>query len=586
MQAKLEAVAAMAVKEAGVRLRVCRVSGSTLVAIAIAVAFMVSATAFGATITVGSLSDTAAPHICTLRDAISSANLKTRTNGCIAGTGSDIINFSVAGRIALASDLPEVTDSKLTITGPALPGIAIYGGGSLQVMQIAASANVSLSNLTIVHASSTSPGPVGGAIQNLGKLSVTNSVFRENQASLSGNGGGAISNDGSLDVINSTFADNSSELGGAIHNKGSLTVVNSTFSSNSSSDDGGAIYNNGTLDVTNSTFAGNNCDAYGGGIATSGSLAVASSTFSGNSSGAQGGGIYLGGGPMTITNSTFAGNVGGGATVAVGGLDVMIVNSTFSSNVGTGVQVVRHGVTIKNTILANNSGGSCSGVIFDHGYNIADDSSCGFSATGSLNDTDPMLDPSGLQKNGGPTETIGLLSGSPAIDVIPLAACANQASPPSPAIADQRGFPRPDDNESNCDSGAYEVQDADAPFSAFAGTMTIASSTGTLDMASRFKLGPGASIDPTTQLVGLSVGNYAVRLPVGSFVKNSAGYLYHGTINGVFLRAFIKSTAAPRVYSLILGSSVGSSLTGNIQTPVTLTIGDNFGSALMFATVK
>jgi hypothetical protein len=65
-----------------------------------------------------------------------------------------------------------------------------------------------------------------------------------------------------------------------------------------------------------------------------------------------------------------------------------------------------------------------------------------------LQNTNPLLDPSGLQNNGGPTQTIALQQGSPAINHIPIARC--------PAT-DQRGVKRPDDgNEQYCDIGAYE----------------------------------------------------------------------------------------------------------------------------------
>jgi hypothetical protein len=117
--------------------------------------------------------------------------------------------------------------------------------------------------------------------------------------------------------------------------------------------------------------------------------------------------------------------------------------------------------SFKSTILATSgSGGNCSGTITDAGYNISDDLSCGFSATGSHDSTDPKLDPAGLSNNGGPTETIALLDGSPAIDAIPLADCTDQASLPNPIITDQRLFPRPDAGEANCDIGAYESQDS------------------------------------------------------------------------------------------------------------------------------
>jgi hypothetical protein len=111
--------------------------------------------------------------------------------------------------------------------------------------------------------------------------------------------------------------------------------------------------------------------------------------------------------------------------------------------------------------LAGNTGGNCYvpsyGAITDLGYNISDDNSCDFTATGSQNNTNPMLGAFG--NNGGPTQTIALLSGSPAIDAIPLADCTDQASPPNRIITDQRGALRPDAGELLCDIGAYEVQD-------------------------------------------------------------------------------------------------------------------------------
>jgi hypothetical protein len=91
---------------------------------------------------------------------------------------------------------------------------------------------------------------------------------------------------------------------------------------------------------------------------------------------------------------------------------------------------------------------------------------------GNLFNVDPVLDPNGLKFNGGPTQTVSLQSGSPAIYAVPLAHCTDLASPPNPLIIDQRGFPRPDSGEANCDIGAYEVQDtAFVPFSHFAGNL-------------------------------------------------------------------------------------------------------------------
>jgi hypothetical protein len=196
-------------------------------------------------------------------------------------------------------------------------------------------------------------------------------------------------------------------------------------------------------------------------------LTVTNSTFSGNTGSTpsfQGGAIDNGGLTLAVTNSTFSDNTGGGIVNEVG--SARVTSSTFFNNTGGGV-VERFGlVRVKATILAANSGGNCANAgatITDAGYNISDDSSCGFSKTGSANNgdnVDPLLSSAGLAANGGPTLTVALQLGSPAIDAIPVAVCTDQDSPPNPITTDQRGLPRPDANEQVCDIGAYEFQDA------------------------------------------------------------------------------------------------------------------------------
>ena len=68
-----------------------------------------------------------------------------------------------------------------------------------------------------------------------------------------------------------------------------------------------------------------------------------------------------------------------------------------------------------------------------------------------------MLGP--LQYNGGPTLTIPLLSGSPAIDAGNPNGCKDSQG--HLLKTDQRGQPRPDKEDKNklgCDMGAYERQ--------------------------------------------------------------------------------------------------------------------------------
>jgi hypothetical protein len=106
-------------------------------------------------------------------------------------------------------------------------------------------------------------------------------------------------------------------------------------------------------------------------------------------------------------------------------------------------------VNLCNTILAySTSGSNCWGTVSDYGHNLSSDNSAGFSATGSLNNTDPILGP--LDDYGGPTLTMALLTGSPAIDG------GNTATAPA---TDQRGRSRP--YGAAADIGAFE---SSAPF--------------------------------------------------------------------------------------------------------------------------
>jgi len=103
----------------------------------------VAETTFDATITVNSRSDAAVAGdgACTLREAIANSNADSDTTGgdCAAGSGSDLIAFSIGGGgtaagIALASALPEI-DDPVTIDGDTQgcadpPCIELDGSGS------------------------------------------------------------------------------------------------------------------------------------------------------------------------------------------------------------------------------------------------------------------------------------------------------------------------------------------------------------------------------------------------------------------------------------------------------------------------
>lgn len=241
-----------------------------------------------------------------------------------------------------------------------------------------------------------------------------------------------------------TIESGTSSAGGGIGNSGTVTLTNSTVTGNFATDYGGGIFNyGGTLNITNSTLSGNivspNSGGDGGGIWNWGTLNITNSTFSRNIA-------YLGGGmenyfgPAVITNSTFSGN----SAVTGGGI--------FSYVFGT--------LAVKNTIVANSSsGGNCidDGTSTSYGQNLSDDSSCSsfFNQTSDLNSTPAGLDPGGLQNNGGPTKTIALISGSPAIDAIPVSPTNNCTDFTGNVLGtDQRGVTRP--QGAACDIGAFE----------------------------------------------------------------------------------------------------------------------------------
>jgi hypothetical protein len=151
----------------------------------------------------------------------------------------------------------------------------------------------------------------------------------------------------------------------------------------------------------------------------------------------SGGAIYASSGSVVVTNLTIVENSAKGGRGGVSRSDGPSSGGAFFVSNGAVVSIV-------NTILANSSSGSnCFGVLTDAGHNISSDGSCNFSSAGSLNNTDPKLGP--LGNYGGPTATIPLLSGSPAIDAGDAAAC--------PAT-DQRGVTRP--YGAACDIGAFE----------------------------------------------------------------------------------------------------------------------------------
>ncbi|MCL4267835.1 MAG: hypothetical protein KJ069_32010 [Anaerolineae bacterium] len=283
----------------------------------------------------------------------------------------------------------------------------------------------------------------GGAIANLSTMSISDSAFTNNYSW----DGSAILNWYRLSVSDSTFSDNANDFSGAISNSGPLTVINSTFHHNSS-DNGAAILNqyHGEAVIVNSTFSDNTAYQDGGAIANwdQASLSVTNSTFTGNQATGSSWGDPRGG---AIYNDSYA----------------YVAYSTISNNsarVGGGLfnyySPYHQGVLqLTGTIVANNvaalEGDDCAGPVESLGYNLDGDGSCVLDGMGDITAV-PLLGP--LQFNGGPTQTMALQPGSPAIDAIPADVCL--------LAEDQRAILRPQDGNGDnvlaCDKGAYELE--------------------------------------------------------------------------------------------------------------------------------
>lgn len=311
----------------------------------------------------------------------------------------------------------------------------------------------------------------GGAICNFGTLTISRCMFNNNSVvagsgaygymgyhgdpGMSGGGGGsggaggngnggALYNAGTARVISSTFADDSGKGG----NGGAGADGGPNYGGPGSGGNGGnggaggngvgAIFNSGDIQIINCTFAPNSGSPGYGGTAGNGAEGnLGGSGGAGGNGGSGVGALYSLSSSCWITNCTFTGNSGmsgtGGGGGTAGRTDYPYGDygggpgAAGSSGSGTGA-INATSAKLINTLLAANS--SNNGSFTDGGHNF-------------LSGADPKLGP--LADNGGPTLTMALLPGSPAIDA---------GSAVGAPATDQRGVPRP--QGAGVDIGAFE----------------------------------------------------------------------------------------------------------------------------------
>jgi len=483
--------------------RVTHISRRPLVA-ALGLAF--SAAARAATVSVDSNDDSVAPAGCNLRQAIASINAGAATTACagaVTGTfgSNDTIVFSAAligSTVTLAQGLLSTT-VPMTIAGS---GQTIDAHGAAYGV-LSSSASLSLSNLTLTGGNAVT----GGGLYARGAGSVvklSNVAVRGNAAS--GNGGGIRVSGAAMTLDHSVVtANTSSDHAAGIDASGgaSLTLNNSRVTANSALGNcGGILISNSSGSLANSTVSGNSVSCNhsycsGGLYAYASSVTVAGSTISGNiatggtSTDYVTGGFYMWQSNVAVTNSTVSGNQ------AIG--NEFLAGAFSESNPTTG----SFGLKLTNTTVSNNFASTSPGAGNANfitggllvGFYVAGDASAAntiISGNGIVNGTNPpaasdavvsatsaptvsirfsvlgtassgafagngnvFSDAPGLgvlKNNGGQTQTMALLAGSPALDAGSNALALDANS--QPLSADQTGAARI--VNATVDIGAFE----------------------------------------------------------------------------------------------------------------------------------
>jgi hypothetical protein len=484
----------------------------------------------------------------------------------------------------------------LTLSGSA--GATLDGQGAGTVLTVDAGNMVAIDDLTITGGNGSS----AGGILNTGTIALTDSTVSGNTATPGSSpnfgGGGIFNQGGTVTLTTSTVSGNSASVGsvrngvgGILSFGGSVTLTDSTVSGNqarsgvSFSTAVGGISIGGftgpaSLTLTRSTVSGNSgsapSDAFGGVIlsAPGARMTATNSTVSANSASATGGpaafsmavgGISNSGGSLSLTSVTVAGN------------SVSEPNGGFLPPVAGVGNFFGGSVTAQNSLVAAATGGpNCYGfaATSDGGYNLDAGTSCGFStANNSLSNTDPLLEPAGLQNNGGPTQTIALQPGSSAIDAIPSAVngCGTTVT------TDQRGVSRP--QGPGCDIGAFELRgDTTPPVIIVPGPIT-GNATSPQGAVVSYSASAADPDDAVASLICKPASGST--FPIGTTTVTCTATDTHGNSATASFSVHVKG-AAEQLADLgtaVTGAGPGTSLADKVMQAQTLVAGNDMADA-------
>jgi hypothetical protein len=375
----------------------------------------------------------------------------------------DTVTFAthVTNVITLTSG-PLVINKGLSIRGPGANKLTISGNNASRVFHLTTFSLFLVSDLTIAHGLATN-GSGGGILAEAGYLSIVNCQIKSNAATAGFSSGGGIYVAGrSLNLAYSSVTHNQAHLtGGGIAVSGSPQVI-----------------------IYHSTIASNQTTYVYEGILIP-----------------CGGGISLPGGSLFMVNSTVAGNQ---TTYGGGG----VCNGPFTS--GT--------AEIRNSIIAANTAPNSPDVVgpfLSGGYNLIGNPnfSTGFTnATDQVN-VNPLL--GALGHHGGPTLTMPLQGGSPAIDKGYSFGWSS----------DQRGVPRPWDDPAIANASGGDGADIGAFEVALGPTLYTFRSGGNVIIA-WFPETPGYVLEETTNLTSASWSPAPPGNPTAPIPMAGQGKLY------------------------------------------------------------
>jgi hypothetical protein len=464
----------------------------------------------------------------------------------------------------------EDTGGTQTITGPAA-GVTISSGRNGSVFQVESGVTASISGLTL---SGGSVGDTGGGLVNDGTVTLADCTISDF--------GTGLVNVGTASLTECTI--NGNTVDGGVLNSANLTLTDCTVSGNSSGSFGGGVFNSGTANLTDSVISGNSSGSTGGGVfnGSTATLTLTACTISGNT-GVSGGGLGNYGGTCTLIASTVSGNYaenGGGAYNYFGSANLTLTNCTFSGNIAaeSGGGVFNYGtVSLTDSIVAGNSGGDIGGASNVSGsYNLIGTGGSGGLVNG-VNGNIVLNSLTGLglaplANNGGPTQTMALLAGSPAIAA---GVVADQPGTTTPITTDQRGEPL---DTPSPDIGAYQIQGSGLIALSFSGltnaSITFGSPTltisGTLANGTQAPVGESiiVTLDGVQQSAAIkSGGAFSTTFDATGLNVVDSPYTvsYYYTGDGTFAPASTTSvlTVVPAALTIFTVDSLGDAGSGS-----------------------